>query len=79
MTRPIDLLFVDARKSEYWEYVRYFEPMMSPRGVIICDDVIKFRHKMKSLYDYVDKMQIKNHILQLDEDDGIMIIKQYKQ
>jgi predicted O-methyltransferase YrrM len=68
------LLFVDARKSEYWEYVRYFESMMASQGVIICDDVIKFRHKMHWLYEYVDKMQIKVEILPLDEDDGVMII-----
>lgn len=39
------------------------------------DDVIKFRHKMENLYEYLGENNIVYEILQIDEDDGIMMIQ----
>ena len=41
---------------------------------VIIDDVIKYHHKLTLLYEYLEKKQIIYQIIQLDEDDGIMII-----
>jgi len=49
--------------------------MALPEAIIIIDDVIKFRYKMESLYEYVASENIDYKIIQIDSDDGIMIIK----
>jgi hypothetical protein len=46
-----------------------------PNAIIIIDDVIKFRFKMESLYEYLNTENIKYEVIQIDDDDGIMIIK----
>lgn len=50
------------------------EPFLHPESVIVCDDVIKFQNKLFSLYGYLDKMQIFHTQIQLEHDDGIMLI-----
>lgn len=42
--------------------------------MIIIDDVIKFRHKMEDLYNYVEEEKLNYEIIQIDSDDGIMKI-----
>jgi len=49
--------------------------MALPGAIIIIDDVIKFRYKMESLYEYVESENLDYKIIQIDTDDGIMIIK----
>lgn len=50
------------------------ENIISDKTVIIIDDVIKYHHKLISLYGYLDKKQINYQIIKLDADDGIMVI-----
>jgi hypothetical protein len=42
--------------------------------IIIIDDVIKFKHKMLSLYYYIEENKIEHNVIPIDEDDGIMMI-----
>lgn len=44
-------------------------------GIIIIDDVIKFRYKMESLYSYLEQKKIPYTLEHIDEDDGIMILR----
>ncbi len=71
---PIDFIFIDGQKNQYGKYLKIVEKLSSPQTVIIIDDVIKYHNKLSSLYRYLQKKQIKFKILQLDPDDGIMII-----
>ncbi len=71
---PVDFIFVDGQKSQYGEYLEIIEKICSPDTLIIIDDVIKYHNKLPSLYGYLQKKQIFYKILQLDPDDGIMII-----
>ena len=43
-------------------------------GVIIIDDVIKFKEKMLNLYEYLDQEKIDYNVLPIDPDDGIIMI-----
>jgi DNA relaxase NicK len=43
-------------------------------ALIIIDDVLKFKHKMQRFYDYLDANNITYHTVQIDADDGIMLI-----
>lgn len=79
LDRPVDMIFIDARKSEYGDYLTMIEwrrnqQRCAPNICIILDDVVKYKSKMSSLYEYLDKKQIIFQIHQLDEDDGIMVI-----
>ncbi len=72
---PVDFIFIDGQKSQYGEYMEIVEKISSPKKVIVIDDVIKYHNKLSSLYRYLQKKQMKYEILQLDPDDGIMIIR----
>ncbi len=50
-------------------------PLVSPGGVIIIDDVIKYRWKMNNFHEYLESASIPYEIVQTDEDDGIMLIQ----
>jgi len=47
---PVDFVFVDAQKSEYGAYLAKIENIIDKKTVIIIDDVIKYHHKLSSLY-----------------------------
>lgn len=73
---PYDFVFIDGQKSQYDRYFMKIEPLLHTESVIVCDDVIKFQNKLSSLYGYLDKKQIFYQQIQLEDDDGIMIIGQ---
>ena len=70
----MDFVFVDAQKAEYGAYLAKIENVIDKKTVIIIDDVIKYHHKLVSLYSYLEKKQINYTIVKLDPDDGVMII-----
>ncbi|MGE0747482.1 MAG: O-methyltransferase [Rhodospirillales bacterium] len=40
---PFDLLFIDAAKAEYLDYLRAAEPLLAPDAVVVADNVGVFR------------------------------------
>jgi len=74
MQEPVDFIFIDGQKSQYGEYMEIIEKITSPHTVIVIDDVIKYHNKLIWLYWYLEKKQMKRKILQLEPDDGVMII-----
>ncbi len=72
--RKLDFVFIDGRKSEYHVYLQKIIPYLAQDYLIICDDVIKFKNKLKSLYNFLDQNQINYTVHQLDPDDGILVI-----
>ncbi len=70
----IDMILVDGRKNQYKEYILRVSDFVASDGIIVVDDAIKFAHKTSSLYDFLEKNQIQYELLQLDEDDGIIVI-----
>ena len=71
----MDLIYIDARKSDYLQYFHRVIDIVAPHTTIIFDDIIKYAHKTSSLYEYFAEKQIQYTIHQLDEDDGIMVIE----
>ena len=47
INRKLDFVFIDARKSEYHLYLQKVIPFLDNEYLIICDDVIKFKNKLK--------------------------------
>lgn len=69
-----DFVFIDGLKKRSKDFLLLVWEKVSTGGIIVIDDVIKFRFKMEDLYEYVEKEKLDYKVLQIDEDDGIMII-----
>ena len=69
-----DFVFIDAMKREYLDYLLLTLPTMAAGGVIVFDDVEKFRDKMGNLYEFIDKNGIEYTIEKTDSDDSIMVL-----
>ena len=50
---PFDLVFLDAAKEEYIEYLKLAEPKLSPRAVVVADNAKMFAREMKDFLEYV--------------------------
>jgi len=74
----IDFIFIDWQKKQYIDYIKNLENKIWPETIIVLDDVIKYHSKLSKLYEYLSKKQIFYKILQLEPDDGIMLIQNYK-
>jgi predicted O-methyltransferase YrrM len=70
-----DFIFIDGLKKESLNFLKIIWDKALPWCIIVIDDVIKFRHKMESLYEYVTSENLNYEVIQIDSDDGIMIIK----
>ena len=73
--QKIEMILVDGRKNQYKDYILKVSDIVAPNGIIVIDDAIKFAHKTTPLYEYLDEMQIEYTVHHLDEDDGIIVIK----
>ena len=71
----IDMILVDGRKNQYKEYILKVSDFVAPDGLIVIDDAIKFAHKTNSLYEYLLENQIEYELHQIDDDDGIILIR----
>ncbi len=76
--QKVDFIFIDGQKSQYGEYMEIVEKISSPETTILIDDVIKYHNKLESLYSFLSKKQIEYKILQLEPDDGVMLIENVK-
>lgn len=72
--KKFDMILIDGRKNQYKDYILKVSDFVASDGIIIVDDAIKFAHKTSSLYDFLIENQIKYELLDLDEDDGIIVI-----
>ena len=70
-----DFVFIDGLKKESKNFLQIVWDKVIPWGTIVIDDVIKFRYKMESLYEYVKSENLNYKVFQVDEDDGIMVIQ----
>lgn len=61
---PIDLLFLDGWKDLYLPVLKLLEPKLRPGALVLADDTIPFRRRLKGYLDYV--RSAKNGYLSLD-------------
>lgn len=74
----LDFVFIDAMKKDYLRYYLKLRQFMAKNCIVIFDDVIKYSIKMKNLYRFLEKNQMNYKLLKLDEDDGIIIVNNFK-
>jgi predicted O-methyltransferase YrrM len=51
---PLDFVFIDALKSDYFKYLKILEPKLKPGAVVVADNVIKSAKAMKDFLDYIE-------------------------
>ncbi len=69
---PLDLVFLDAEKSEYQRYVELALPVIRRGGLIVADDTVTLRAEMR---DYVEFVFTTPRLSSVDIplDDGIIL------
>lgn len=75
LEKSYDFIFIDGLKKASLEFFLLSWNKIKKGGIIVIDDVIKFRYKMENLYQYLEGNSIPYEINQIDPDDGIMILK----
>lgn len=71
----VDFVFIDWQKSQYANYFMNIIDILSPKNVIVFDDVVKFKSKMFLLYWYLQKKQIDYKEIETEKWDWIIFIK----
>nr|MDD3720059.1 class I SAM-dependent methyltransferase [Candidatus Gracilibacteria bacterium] len=69
-----DFVFIDGMKKRSKDFLELVWDKTEKNGIIIIDDVIKFKEKMISLYDYLKEENITYNVIPIDPDDGIIMI-----
>jgi len=69
-----DFVFIDWMKKRYLDFLNLVWDKVESWWVIILDDVIKFRYKMESFYEFLEKNNMEYNLLPIDEDDGVIMI-----
>lgn len=69
-----DFIFIDAMKKRYKDFFILTWDKLESGWIMILDDVIKFKHKMESFYEYLEETWIRYNILPIDEDDWVIMI-----
>ncbi len=74
LEKKYDFIFIDWMKRRSLDFLKLSLEKAKSWTVIILDDVIKFSHKMIWLKEFLEENNIKNNIIPIDIDDGIMVI-----
>lgn len=75
INEEFDFIFIDGMKRRTKDFLELTWNKLKNGWTIIIDDVIKFKDKMIWLYEYLEENNIEYEIIQIDADDGIMIIE----
>lgn len=75
LNQTFDFIFIDGQKTHTLDFFNLCHGLLAVGGVIVVDDVIKFKDKMQLFYDWVESQnEWVYKIYKLDADDGIMVI-----
>ena len=53
INQEFDMVFLDAAKSEYFDYLKLCEPRLKKNGVVVSDNVKIFADQMQDFLDYL--------------------------
>ena len=74
-SQKFDAAFIDAQKSQYWDYLQKIRSHLAPENTLLLDDVIKYQNKLGQLYQFLEKMHINYEILDTEPGDRVMLIE----
>lgn len=69
-----DFIFIDGMMRRSKDFLELSLPKLKKWWIIIIDDVIKFKHKMVWLWEYLEENNISYNTLPIDVDDWVMMI-----
>ena len=69
-----DFVFIEGMKRRTKDFLELVWDKVLPGGIIIIDDVIKFREKMVGFWEHLEEQKIPYNIIPIDVDDGIVMI-----
>ena len=69
-----DFVFIDGMKRRTKDFLELTWNKVKPGGIIIVDDVIKFREKMVGFWEYLEENKILYNVIPIDIEDGIVMI-----
>jgi predicted O-methyltransferase YrrM len=73
---PIDFVFIDAVKQDYFKYLKILEPKLTAGAVVVADNVIQSAKAMKDYLDYVQTSPDYDTVIirsSLEKNDGMAI------
>jgi predicted O-methyltransferase YrrM len=78
---PIDFVFIDALKRDYFKYFQLIEPKLKVDAVVVADNVIQSAHDMKDYLDYVRRQDPPGHDLMAvpSESVGLRLAATFRQ
>jgi predicted O-methyltransferase YrrM len=71
-----DFVFIDARKQDYFRYLKLIEPKLKPGAVIVADNVIRSANAMKDFLDYIQNSPDYDTVIiraSMEKQDGMSI------
>lgn len=74
LNEQYDFVFIDGMKRRTKDFLELVWNKVLPNGIIIIDDVIKFKDKMVGFWEYLENQKISYNIIPIDIDDGILMI-----
>lgn len=66
VTAPYDVIFIDAAKGQYQNFFHLYEPMLSPDGVILTDNVL-FKGLVAEDYSKIEPKRRRRLVAKIDE------------
>jgi predicted O-methyltransferase YrrM len=73
---PIDFVFIDALKRDYFKYLKILEPKLKPGAVVVADNVIQSAREMKDYLDYVQTSPDYDTVIirsSMEKNDGMSV------
>jgi len=73
---PIDFVFIDAVKRDYFKYFKLLEPKLKPGAVVVADNVIRSERAMKDFLDYIQTSPDYDTVIiraSMEKNDGMSV------
>jgi caffeoyl-CoA O-methyltransferase len=73
---PIDFVFIDALKRDYFKYLKILEPKLKAGAIVVADNVIVSARDMKDYLDYMQRSPNYDTVIiraSLEKKDGMSI------
>lgn len=73
---PLDFVFIDALKSDYFKYFKILEPKLKTGAVVVADNVIKSANAMKDFLDYIQNSPDYDTVIirsSMEKNDGMLV------
>ncbi|HIH25223.1 class I SAM-dependent methyltransferase [Candidatus Woesearchaeota archaeon] len=72
LKEKFDIIFIDAKKSEYKEYLELSLNLLSDDGIIFVDNTISHKESMLDFFEYIERSSLYHQELGIGK--GLMII-----